>query len=291
MVGGEDMDDKTMLYIAGATATIVVGILAAIINVVLNLRNIRISKEERFIDTINAERVKWINTVRDAFSEYLKLTNIQMNDFHKWQNDGVEDSELKEIRKRSFDITYSNNQIYLLLNHTEPVIKKLLELQKDITNVLCRNNITGFSSVQITNWAEDVGYLQQVILKAEWRRVKEENKIGTEITDERMNEIYMSTAQKMDSIRFERLGFQPAKKSDDLNKTKESKRYKYLHWMIRGYTILALLIVLNMFLSGIHINCLSIFGSKQMDTLITLAGFLFTMLGLIPIIEEKYKQK
>lgn len=212
------MDDKTMLYIAGATATIVVGILAAIINVILNLRNIRISKEERFIDTISVERVKWINNVRDAFSNYLKLTNIQMNDFHQLQLEDKEIAEGDEIRKRSFEITYSKNHIFLLTNQTEPVIKKLMELQQQMTAILCSNDISKFDIDQVSDLADDVGYLQQVVLKAEWRRVKEENRIGTEITDERMSEIFMSTAQKIDLVRFNRLGFQLVKGVNETNK-------------------------------------------------------------------------
>ncbi|PGM03797.1 MULTISPECIES: hypothetical protein [Bacillus cereus group] len=261
----------------------------------LGEKNLKSLEQKRYIDAISTERIKWINTMRDAFSEYLKLTHIQMNDFHKWKNEGKESIKESELRERSFEINYLNNQIYLLSNNTEPIIQKLIELQGEVTNTLCRNDVVKFDDVKITEWANDIGYLQQVILKAEWRRVKEENKLGEEITDEKMNEIFMSTAKHIDPVRFDHLGFQEVKLSDEITKTEEgseiSKRYKYLHWIIKGYAILALLIVINMFLSFLNINCLSVFGSKQIETLITLAGFLFTMFALIPVIEEKYKQK
>ena len=82
-----------------------------------------------------------------------------------------------------------------------------------------------------------------------------------------MNEIFMSTAKHIDPVRFDHLGFQEVKLSDEITKTEEgseiSKRYKYLHWIIKGYAILALLIVINMFLSFLNINCLSVLGQNK----------------------------
>lgn len=36
------------------------------------------------------------------------------------------------------------------------------------------------------------------MLKSEWKRVKEENKIGEEIDDDAMNDIYKNVAKKLD---------------------------------------------------------------------------------------------
>lgn len=285
------MDLKFLFYVVTAVATII----AAVLNVRINRKNIEIAKEERFIDTITTERVKWLNTLRDVFSEYLKLAIIQMNDFQKWKMEGIGTIDEDGLRERSFEMRYISSRIYLLLNHTEPINEKLIDCESSITNILGTNNISEFESEQVILLIEELEYLQQVVLKSEWRRVKEENRLGTEITDDRMNEIFMSTALKIDPGRFKRLGLQKVEKTDEVNKTEDisgaGKKYKYLHWLIRVYTILAVLIALNMSLSAFHINYLSIFGSKQMETLITLAGFLFTMFSLIPVIEEKYKKK
>ncbi|PFN28589.1 hypothetical protein [Bacillus cereus] len=102
----------------------------------LGERNLKSSEQKRYIETISAERVKWINNMRDRFSEYIKLVHIQMNDFDKWKSQGDKDIDEDELRKRYFDITSVNNQINLLLNQTEPIVKKLVKSQSELTIAL-----------------------------------------------------------------------------------------------------------------------------------------------------------
>lgn len=286
-VNNDNETNKLLFYVVTAIATII----AAIINVFLNRRNNQVAKEERFIDTICAERVKWVNSIRDVFSEYNKSAYIQkkrLNDL-KEKREAQESSQLNEI-------IYYNNYIELYLNSAEPVTKKLLELQNKISLTLHTEIAApNFNSKEVETWLEDLHFLQQVILKSEWKRIKEENKKGAEITDQRMNEIFMSVAKKIDGVRYERLGLKQMNQSDEVKKIEEeqkvSKKYKYLHWMLRGYMLIAGLIVINTLLSLWGINFLDAPGSEIVEKLITMAGFLFTILGLIPIIEEKYKYK
>lgn len=160
--------------------------------------NLKSLKQKRYIDAISVERVKWINTMRDRFSEYIKLVHIQMNDFDKWKSQGDKDIDDDELRKRYFEITSVNNQINFLLNQTEPIVKKLVKIQFELTSELSLpEDISEFNYQKLQNMMEDLGYFYQVVLKAEWKRVKEEIKKGEEIDDDGMNNIYLSAAKKL----------------------------------------------------------------------------------------------
>ena len=186
------MDDKSMLYIAGATATIIVGIIAAIINVIINWKSNKASKEQRFIQTISAQRVEWINNIRDLFSEYNKTAFLQAIRLHELAT--VQASKIEDLKVQVVSL---NNHIELFLNPTEIVSKKLLEQQENITSMLIEAD-PNLNHDNIENSLLTLHYIQQVILKAEWKRVKEENRKGTEITDKRMMKIFQETAGKID---------------------------------------------------------------------------------------------
>lgn len=172
----------------------------------LGEENLTSLKQKRYIDAISTERVKWINTMRDRFSESIKLVYTQMIEFSRWQDTGYDDSAENvrdDLRNRVYEMTYVNNQITLLLNTTEPISKKIVHLQNKITNHLStKENIPEF---EFEYWAEltrDLIYFHQVVLKAEWKRVKKENKIGEEIGDEEMNFIYTEVAKKLNNKKY-----------------------------------------------------------------------------------------
>ncbi|MED1093943.1 hypothetical protein [Bacillus paramycoides] len=172
----------------------------------LGEKNLKALEQKRYIDAISAERVKWINDMRDRFSEYLKLAHIQMNDLDKLKFDilakGETHPEVKksalELRDRYFEIVYVSNYIFLLLNPKEPVTEKLIGLHEEITTALNIKNINAFKYGDCEQVVKDSSYFHQVILKAEWKRVKEENKKGEEIDDAATNDIYITIAKKLD---------------------------------------------------------------------------------------------
>ncbi|MBY7120648.1 hypothetical protein ILS93_00705 [Bacillus sp. 16GRE42] len=167
----------------------------------LGEKNLKALEQRRYIDAISTERVKWINTMRDKFSEYVKISNIQMNDMNKLKH-GKGDVDDSLMRERYYELTYIGNNVYFLLNPTEPVSKEIRKLQGTINRQLRRGNISEFNSVQMKELAQDLGYLFQVVLKSEWKRVKEENKKGEEIDDEKMEQIYKKAAQKIDNKKY-----------------------------------------------------------------------------------------
>ncbi|MCU5376142.1 hypothetical protein OCA08_03200 [Bacillus cereus] len=168
----------------------------------LGEQNLKSLEQRRYIDAISTERVKWINTIRERFSEFIKLSYLQMADFSYWKHkfpEKIGEKAEKELINRFHDITYASVQIILLLNPKEIISDRIDNLQNDIKSKLNSiHDIDKFNFEELANLAEELIYLHQVVLKSEWKRVKEENKIGEEIDDDAMNDIYKNVAKKLD---------------------------------------------------------------------------------------------
>ncbi len=167
----------------------------------LGEKNLKALEQRRYIDAISTERIKWINTMRDKFSEFIKLSYLQMSDYSYWKNklpEKIDGNAEKELINRFYDITYASIQISLLLNPKEIISDRIDNLQNVIKSKLnSTHDIKNFEFKELATLAEELMYLHQVVLKSEWKRVKEENKIGEEIDDAAMNNIYISVAKDL----------------------------------------------------------------------------------------------
>ncbi|PGS04978.1 hypothetical protein COC45_28150 [Bacillus cereus] len=168
----------------------------------LGERNLKALEQRRYIDAISAERVKWISELREKSSEFLKVTHLQVNDFYKWYETDISKINQDVLMERSSEIVGLSNQIYLLLNPHGIANGKLITLQNEVAVILSNSNIREFNLEELEEKIIVIGYLYQVILKAEWKRVKEENKEGAELSEERVNEIYIEVARKYSVIKF-----------------------------------------------------------------------------------------
>ncbi|PFC69933.1 hypothetical protein CN290_28570 [Bacillus cereus] len=169
----------------------------------LGEKNLKSLEQKRYIDAISAERVKWINTMRDRFSEYFKYAHIQMPDLYTLQKaPGKVDEE--QMRERGLKLIYITNQIQFLLNTSEPVSKIIGQLQQRTNRSLRLISASHFDYDKVETEANDLAFFYQVILKAEWKRVKEENKKGEEIDGKTMNSIYKETAEKLNKRKYEK---------------------------------------------------------------------------------------
>ncbi|PEX50224.1 hypothetical protein COJ42_13585 [Bacillus cereus] len=169
----------------------------------LGEKNLKALEQRRYIDAISAERVKWINEFREKSSEFLKVANLQATDLLKFK-DAIENKvDISGINQdahieRSSEIDGVCNQINLLLNPNDIFSYYLVVLQNEVADDLRNNNILKFDFEQVKVKVEDIGYLYQVIIRSEWKRIKEENKNGAELSEEKMHEIYTEMAKKLD---------------------------------------------------------------------------------------------
>ncbi|MED1302944.1 hypothetical protein BK704_12280 [[Bacillus thuringiensis] serovar konkukian] len=169
----------------------------------LGEKNLNALEQRRYIDAISAERVKWINEFREKSSEFLKVANLQATDLLKFK-DAIENKvDISGINQdaqieRSSEIDGVCNQINLLLNPNDIFSYYLVVLQNEVADDLRNNNILKFNFEQVKVKVEDIGYLYHVIIRSEWKRIKEENKNGAELSEEKMHEIYNEIAKKLD---------------------------------------------------------------------------------------------
>ncbi|MGA4486480.1 hypothetical protein CN454_04985 [Bacillus cereus] len=163
----------------------------------LGEKNLKALEQRRYIDAICAERVKWINSLRDKFSDFLKNVNLQMIDVYKLKsgNSKVDENKMSE---RLGEVMYLGNHIFLLLNPTEPICKEIRILQFQIGKCLEKFNGSDSDRQKLNDLVDQLSFFYQVVLKAEWKRVKEENKKGEEIDRETMKKIYKETSENID---------------------------------------------------------------------------------------------
>nr|WP_106784337.1 hypothetical protein [Lysinibacillus timonensis] len=145
--------------------------------------------KQRLIETVSAQRVEWINKVREYFSQLSKVLHII----------AVKRSNNEEISDIQFDLIYLVNHIELFLNPTEIITNKFIEIKDEISNYLL-NDKGCFSWNRYRELMLDLHYLEQVILKSEWKRLKEETIQGSEVKD--MEKIHKEIAEKIDPKRY-----------------------------------------------------------------------------------------
>lgn len=174
-------------------------LLGFVVTIILGIANLYASQKTRYINNINSERIKWINSLREHFSNFNKNFYI----FANVQKEAGQGRELSVEESYIYpEVIYYSDLIELYLNPRELVSKKIINLQRIIKKTLVEENFD-FDMIKIMNG--DIHYYQQVILKAEWKRLKLEVRYGREIDEKETREIYIETACFINNDRYMRL--------------------------------------------------------------------------------------
>lgn len=187
------MSNKEIITLIGFVVTIIIGLL-----------NLRATKSNRFISSINAERLKWINSVREVFSQFNKncyiYANVCIQVRYAYYNGEDITAEEEENANRVFqDVLYYLDLIKLYTNPIEILSAKLHLAIDYMVNEVLEKDCDTFEYKEIK---QEIHYYQQVILKSEWKRMKQEAKAGREISKEEMDEIFISTASEIDEDNY-----------------------------------------------------------------------------------------
>jgi hypothetical protein len=180
------LDNKDIITLIGFIVTIVIGLL-----------NLKAAKSNRFTSSINTERLKWINNIREAFSQFNKHCYIYANAIIRAQEEDKTPS--KEEDYTFPEIVYYADLIKLYINPTE-VLSDQLQLAMD--EMLLTLTDDYFDKESYKDIKLEIHYYQQVILKAEWKRMKREAKLGRELDKAEMKEIFISTSSDIDNERY-----------------------------------------------------------------------------------------
>ncbi|MHC8516739.1 hypothetical protein [Sporosarcina sp. ITBMC105] len=188
--------------------TVLVGTFAPTIALVGYLMTVSTNKKQRIITSIGTQRIDWINKLRGEFVNYnsrcLKYELIRFS-----QSVGLNDSY--DVAKDYQAVLSSQNHIELLLNPRELFVKELIKEMKAQTDLLLGGN---YDKNKVESSKNRIGDLQQIILKAEWERVRIETEEGKQVKTSEMESILRNTALKINRKVYSELIL-----NDELNKT------------------------------------------------------------------------
>ncbi|MEH6948306.1 hypothetical protein V7068_14795 [Bacillus sp. JJ634] len=146
--------------------------------------------KQRLIEVVSTQRVEWINKVRENFSLYSqqihKIALIRSN------NKALTDDLLCEL-------TYLDNLILLLLNPREVITKNFIKHKKILSKYVL-NDKGDFRFEEYSKMIENLHFIEQVILKSEWGRLKIESMSGSEVKN--MEKIHKETAEDIDPEKY-----------------------------------------------------------------------------------------
>jgi hypothetical protein len=165
---------KDIIAAIGISVTLIVGIL----NLVINLRN---AKKTQFINTVTAERLKWVGDIREITSKYIARISL----FYYWSRqeylferkliskDSYQKKNNKDMENLKLEINemYNKLQLFLIRNdkQDDDVLNKLKIL----------HSIQGNSDPDELNMiTDDLIKLLNDVVSNEWYKVKLESKYG-----------------------------------------------------------------------------------------------------------------
>jgi|GEM_PF-6147151 len=138
------------------------------------------------IDALTKQRIEWLNTVRQNFVDF----NNQAHELFFAINLNKEGDYIYE---KYHLLEKSKTNISLLLNPKERWVRSLNDKSKEFLDIILVGDIEQIKEVEFKSLRESIHFNQQIILKSEWKRIKEEIKKGRELKPNEVSSIYEQT--------------------------------------------------------------------------------------------------
>lgn len=173
---------------------------AAIVGVYIAYNRLSAYHQQRYIESINVERRQWLNTLRDSMDAYLNIaTHLYIN------NEMVHSREEAQLEN---DLEKQVNYIKLLLNPLETINITLIHLMENAPTEKKMNKdplVYSNDIVSEGSWINAIELCMQLILKAEWKIIKEETRYGQELKSKAKDCITQCTAKDIFSVEDEHI--------------------------------------------------------------------------------------
>lgn len=143
-------------------------------------------------DTLSKQRIEWLNSLRGKFVEFNNLAKefyYNSNNIN-YKNEPIK-TEFNFLDKFNL-LNRTQNHISLSLNPKESIHNDLISELSFVRNLLHNKP---FSPLDLDNGLKEIDYLQQIVLKAEWKRIKEEIKKGRELEPDEVSKIYSNISK------------------------------------------------------------------------------------------------
>ncbi|MEH7738919.1 hypothetical protein QPL77_12875 [Bacillus pumilus] len=163
-------------------------------------QNLKALDKSRFIEIVSKNRAKWIEDVRSLMSDFNETMYLRSSEMLMIKN-GVDLDQERVKRLDSFHVklVHETRKLILYLNPSEVVSRTFLRKNKEAMDIILitpqeiNNNYKHKKMVKLNS---DLIYLQSVILKAEWRRLKLEVEWGRELTTDEFLDVCDTIARK-----------------------------------------------------------------------------------------------
>lgn len=169
----------------------------------LGQKNLQSLDKRRLIDTVSTQRIEWINNIRHHFSNFNQkaflLLQWKINNKIQQQKDTPSANSKLEKENLFNELVEASSQIELFLNPTEKMSLKLLKTQSEVMKL---NLDDRYSLDEYVTYMHYSVFFQQVILKAEWKRLKQETEFGRLLYESEINKIFEETAKKIDKEKY-----------------------------------------------------------------------------------------
>ncbi|TYO52977.1 hypothetical protein FXF70_08375 [Bacillus sp. Y3] len=139
------------------------------------------------IDALTKQRIEWLNSVRKNFVDFNNLTHELFFAFNLKE-------EKSYIHEKYYMLEKAKTNISLLLNPKEIWVRSLNDKSKELLDEIMSTNTEGNEMDKIKSLRESIYFNQQVILKSEWKRIKDEIKKGRELKPNEVDSIYEQTS-------------------------------------------------------------------------------------------------
>lgn len=180
------------------------------------INNLQLVSEDkqRLVEVISSERVEWINKVRNSFADFNTDAYVLSSKITQTVVQKVDvNNDINVLIPR---MVSKIEILELYLNPTEKIVEKQLKNMNNIIRLFTEFTQTAdkansedllvVCSVMQESYQKELKqmmYFQQVLLKAEWKRVKLETAKGKQIPEEEMNSLILEVAEKTDSTLYE----------------------------------------------------------------------------------------
>ncbi|WHF25931.1 hypothetical protein QJS65_13970 [Bacillus altitudinis] len=169
-------------------------------------QNLKALDKNRYIEIVSKNRAKWIEDLRKTMTEYndsIYLIRIEMIKLVGGEDLTCE--RIKRLESCKVKIAHHAGKLMLILNPAEIVSKKLFLKHEEIFELLSivpDDIYEKYNDDIIDKLFLDVVYIENVILKAEWRRLKMEVDEGRELESKEFSKVLLDVAKELDEKRF-----------------------------------------------------------------------------------------
>ncbi|MGE6525952.1 hypothetical protein [Bacillus safensis] len=189
-IAAETASSNTQLTMIVSIIGFALAFIGACVNAWITHRNV---SRSNVIDALTKQRIEWLNTVRQNFVDFNNLGHELFFAIHREKEDDY-------IHEKYYLLEKTITNMSLLLNPKEGWVRSLNYKSKEFLDIIIVEDIKQINGEKFKSLRDSIHLNQQIILKSEWKRIKEEVKKGRELEPNEVNSIYERTSYEIEKF-------------------------------------------------------------------------------------------